>query len=110
MAAAIRIVESLYADGLLERPVGWAYAPDLLQFYEAQSNIEQELYTMFMEYRMRAFQGAFTTPQTISWYGWAHEGNTLDEGARMTYGQALGNSQASGPDRERCAGSSLKPG
>jgi hydroxylamine dehydrogenase len=72
MAEAIRIVRGLYDEGLLKKPEGWKVAPDLLQFYEAQSSIEQELYTMFMEYRMRAFQGAFhNNPDYLHWYGWA---------------------------------------
>lgn len=58
-ADAIREVKKLYEEGLLKKPEGWQYAPDLLQFYEAKSSVEQELYLMFMEYRMRAFQGAF---------------------------------------------------
>jgi hydroxylamine dehydrogenase len=72
MAEAIRTVRALYADGLLQVPEGWVYAPDLLQFYEARNSIEQELYVMFMEYRMRAFQGAFhVNPDYMHWYGWA---------------------------------------
>lgn len=72
MAAAIRTVKGLYADGILKKPAQWKYAPDVLQFYEALSNIEQELYVMFLEYRMRAFQGAFhANPDYMHWYGWA---------------------------------------
>jgi hydroxylamine dehydrogenase len=72
MATAIRTVKSLYADGILKKPAQWKYAPDILQFYEAPSNIEQELYVMFLEYRMRAFQGAFhANPDYMHWYGWA---------------------------------------
>jgi mono/diheme cytochrome c family protein len=72
MAEAIRVVQGLYDDGLLTKPAGWSYAPDLLQFYETQSTIEQELYRMFMEYRMRTFQGAFhNNPDYQHWYGWA---------------------------------------
>jgi hypothetical protein len=72
MAEAIRTVKALYTDGLLEVPQGWKYAPDLLQFYEARSSIEQELYVMFLEHRMRAFQGAFhANPDYMHWYGWA---------------------------------------
>jgi hypothetical protein len=52
--------------------------PDLLQFYEAKSSIEQDLYVMFMEYRMRAFQGAFhMNPDYMHWYGWAPMKETL---------------------------------
>jgi hydroxylamine dehydrogenase len=72
MAEAIRIVQDLYKDGVLKMPAGWSFGPDLLQFYEAKSSIEQELYVMFMEYRMRAFQGAFHfNPDYMHWYGWA---------------------------------------
>ncbi|MFZ2411705.1 MAG: multiheme c-type cytochrome, partial [Candidatus Methanoperedens sp.] len=72
MAEAIRTVKGLYDDGLLRKPEGWKYAPDILQFYEAKSDVEEELYVMFMEYRMRAFQGAFhSNPDYMHWYGWA---------------------------------------
>lgn len=72
LAEAIRIINGLYADGILQKPEGWIFAPDLLQFYEARSSVEQELYLMFMEYRMRAFQGAFHgNPDYMHWYGWA---------------------------------------
>jgi hypothetical protein len=71
-ADSIRIVKALYDDGILARPANWKYAPDLLQFYEAKSSVEQELYLMFLEYRMRAFQGAFhANPDYTHWYGWA---------------------------------------
>jgi hypothetical protein len=72
MAEAIMVVNGLYEDGILEKPEGWDFAPDLLQFYEAKSSVEQELYVMFLEYRMRAFQGAFhMNPDYMHWYGWA---------------------------------------
>lgn len=72
MAEAIMVVNGLYADGILKKPEGWSFAPDLLQFYEAKSSVEQELYKMMLEYRMRAFQGAFhANPDYMHWYGWA---------------------------------------
>lgn len=72
MAEAIRTVKGLYDDGILAKPADWKHAPDLLQFYEAKSAAEQELYLMFMEYRMRAFEGAFhANPDYTHWYGWA---------------------------------------
>jgi len=72
MADAIREVQSLYAEGYLKKPEGWDFAPDLLQFYDARSSVEQELYLMMLEYRMRAFQGAFhANPDYMHWYGWA---------------------------------------
>lgn len=72
MAEAIRTVQALYDEGYLKKPAGWDFAPDLLQFYEAKTSMEQELYLMFLEYRMRAFQGAFhANPDYSHWYGWA---------------------------------------
>jgi len=78
MAEAILEVKALYDDGILIKPEGWDYAPDILQFYEAQTSIEQELWVMFLEYRMRAFQGAFhMNPDYMHWYGWAEMKNSL---------------------------------
>jgi len=77
-AEAIRVVRGLYADGILKAPAGWTTAPDLLQFYDARTPIEQDLYKMLMEYRMRAFQGAFhNNPDYSHWYGWAPLVETL---------------------------------
>ncbi len=88
MAEAIRVVQGLYKDGVLIKPEGWTMAPDLLQFYEAKSSVEQDLYVMFMEYRMRAFEGAFhMNPDYMHWYGWAPMKETLqkikDEAAKL---------------------------
>ncbi len=73
MAEAIRTVAALYADGLLEKPEAYAYDfPDLLTFHDAPTEIEQELFVMFLEHRMRAFQGAFhNNPDYALWYGWS---------------------------------------
>jgi hydroxylamine dehydrogenase len=80
MAEAIRIVQGLYKDGILKKPADWAMAPDLLQFYEAKSAVEQDLYVMFLEYRMRAFEGAFhMNPDYMHWYGWAPMKETLQK-------------------------------
>ncbi|HEY3307504.1 MAG TPA: multiheme c-type cytochrome [Desulfuromonadaceae bacterium] len=71
-ADSIRTVKSLYDDGIIKKPADWKYAPDLLQFYEAKTAAEQELYLIFLEYRQRAFQGAFhSNPDYMHWYGWA---------------------------------------
>jgi hydroxylamine dehydrogenase len=88
MAEAIRVVQGLFKDGVLKKPTDWATAPDLLQFYEAKSSVEQDLYVMFLEYRMRAFQGAFhMNPDYMHWYGWAPMKETLqkikDEAAKL---------------------------
>jgi nitrate/TMAO reductase-like tetraheme cytochrome c subunit len=77
MADAIKTVKGLYEDGILPKPSYYAELPsypypDLLRFYEVRSPIEQDLYLMFLEYRMRAFQGAFhMNPDYMHWYGWA---------------------------------------
>lgn len=71
-AKAIKAVQGLYADGILEKPEGWEFAPDLLQYYDARSEVEQELYLIMLEYRQRAFQGAFhASNDYMHWYGWA---------------------------------------
>jgi hypothetical protein len=71
-AKAIQAVQGLYRDGILQPPDGWKYAPDLLQFYEAETRIEQELYRIMLEYRQRTFQGAFhASNDYMHWYGWA---------------------------------------
>ena len=49
-AKAIRAVQGLYKDGILEVPKDWKYAPDLLQYYDAKTKIEQELYLIMLEY------------------------------------------------------------
>jgi len=72
LADEIRTVKKLYDEGKLEKPEEWDFTPDLLQFYVANTPVEQELYLSFMEYRMRTFQGAFhINPDYSHWYGWA---------------------------------------
>jgi hydroxylamine dehydrogenase len=73
MAAAIRVVADLYRDGVLAKPANYAYPfPDLLTFHDAPTPIEQTLFVMFLEHRMRAFQGAFhANPDYSLWYGWS---------------------------------------
>ena len=71
-AKAIQAVQGLYRDGILQKPEGWKYAPDLLQYYDAKTKIEQELYLIMLEYRQRTFQGAFhVSNDYMHWYGWA---------------------------------------
>lgn len=71
-AKAIQAVQGLYRDGILIKPEGWKYAPDLLQYYDAKTMIEQELYLIMLEYRQRTFQGAFhVSNDYMHWYGWA---------------------------------------
>ncbi len=73
MAEAIRIIASLYKDGILAQPKNYAYAfPDLLTFHDGPTSIEQKLFVMFLEHRMRTFQGTFhANPDYALWYGWS---------------------------------------
>ncbi len=73
MAEAVRIVADLYKDGLLKKPKEYRYAyPDLLTFHDATTVIEEKLFLMFFEYRMRTFQGSFhMNPDYAFWYGYS---------------------------------------
>ncbi len=81
MARAIRIVEGLYKDGILQKPKNYPFPyPDLLTFHDAPTSIEQKLFVMFLEYRMRTFQGTFhANPDYAFWYGWSEMQRALTE-------------------------------
>jgi hypothetical protein len=81
MAQAINIVAGLYRDNILKMPENYSQPfPDLLTFHDAPSGIEQKLFLMFSEYRMRAFQGAFhANPDYAFWYGWSSLKQALTE-------------------------------
>jgi hydroxylamine dehydrogenase len=81
MAEAIRIVAGLYKDGLLPKPKNYANPfPDLLTFHDAPTVIEQKLFVMFLEHRMRTFQGTFhSSPDYAMWYGWSEMQRDLTE-------------------------------
>jgi hypothetical protein len=81
MAEAIRVVGSLYKDGILTQPKSYTYAfPDILNFHDAPTVIENKLFVMFLEHRMRAFQGTFhANPDYALWYGWSELKRDLTE-------------------------------
>jgi hydroxylamine dehydrogenase len=81
MAEAIRIVASLYQEDMLAKPESYAYPfPDLLAFHDAPTPIEQKLFVMFLEHRMRTFQGTFhANPDYALWYGWSEMQQDLSE-------------------------------
>lgn len=81
MAQAIQTVAGLYQDGLLPKPKNYAYAfPDLLTFHDAPTVVEQKLFVMFLEHRMRTFQGTFhASPDYALWYGWSEMQRDLTE-------------------------------
>ena len=81
MADAIRTVAALYQDGILKKAGTYAYAfPDLLTFHDAPTEIEQKLFVMYLEHRMRTFQGTFhASPDYAIWYGWSEMRRDLTE-------------------------------
>jgi len=81
MAEGIHTVAQLYQDKILPKPKEYAYAfPDLLTFHDAPTLIEQKLFVMAMEHRMRTFQGAFhNNPDYTLWYGWSEMRRDLTE-------------------------------
>jgi hypothetical protein len=81
MAEAIRIVADLYKDGILPKPKNYTYPfPDVLTFHDAPTTIEQKLFVMFLEHRMRTFQGTFhANPDYAFWYGWSEMQRDLTE-------------------------------
>lgn len=81
MAEAIRIVNNLYKDGILKKPMKYIHASsDLLTFHDAPTVIEQKLFVMFLEHRMRTFQGTFhANPDYALWYGWSEMQRDLTE-------------------------------
>jgi hydroxylamine dehydrogenase len=81
MAQAILTVAGLYKDGILPKPKNYAYPlPDLLTFHDAPTVIEQKLFVMFLEHRMRTFQGTFhANPDYALWYGWSEMLRNLTE-------------------------------
>jgi hypothetical protein len=81
MAKAIRVVASLYEDGIIKKPKDYPYAfPDILTFHDAPTVIEQKLFIMMQEHRMRTFQGTFhANPDYAFWYGWSEMRRDLTE-------------------------------
>lgn len=81
MAEAIRTVAGLYQDGVLANPTSTGKPfPDILEFHDAATPIEQKLFVMFLEHRMRAFQGTFhANPDYALWYGWSEMRRDLSE-------------------------------
>ena len=48
--------------------------------YQSHTAVEQHLYDMFMDYRMKTFQGAFhINPDYTTWYGYAKMKQALAE-------------------------------
>lgn len=95
MAEGIRIVAALYKDKVLPKPANYAYPfPDLLTFHDAPTPIEQRLFVMYLEHRMRAFQGTFhANPDYALWYGWSEMVQDLTEIKAMAVDMRLGKKE-----------------
>jgi hypothetical protein len=72
---------ALYKDGVLQRPQSYAYTfPDRLAFHDSPTVVEQKLFVMFLEHRMRTLQGTFhANPDYALWYGWSEMQRDLTE-------------------------------
>ncbi len=73
-AEAIELVAKLYKDKIFKSTTNKATFPypDLLTFYEVDSHIEELLYEMFMDFRMKTYQASFhLMPDYTTWYGLA---------------------------------------
>ncbi len=71
-AEAITIIMNLRKDGVITVKEGEGVYPQLLSFYEVDTKVEQILYEMFMDHRMKTFMGAFhINPDYTTWYGYA---------------------------------------
>ncbi len=74
LAEAIRAVKEAREQGVYPPRPGEPDNPYpfLLNFYEEPSGVEREVWLIFLEYRMRAFQGMFhVNPDYTHWYGWS---------------------------------------
>jgi hypothetical protein len=81
MAQAITTIGDLYKDNIIPKPEMYpGNYPLLLTFHDAPTVIEQKLHVMFLEHRMRTFQGAFhNNPDYALWYGWGEMKMSLSE-------------------------------
>ncbi|RLE18126.1 MAG: cytochrome C, partial [Acidobacteria bacterium] len=67
-AEAITIIMNLRKDGVITVKEGDGVYPQLLSFYEVDTKVEQILYEMFMDHRMKTFMGAFhINPDYTTW-------------------------------------------
>ncbi len=79
-AEAIEIVAGLRRDGIIKVKEGEGVYPQLLNFYEVDTKIEEILYEMFMDHRMKQFQATYhMNPDYATWYGYAKMRKDLTE-------------------------------
>jgi len=75
-AESVETVAALHRDGILPEPdyidelMSYPY-PDVLRVYDQSTSVEEDLWVMWMKYRMRCFQSAFhANADQETWYGW----------------------------------------
>ena len=91
-ADAIEIVAGLRRDGYIKVKEGEGVYPQLLQFYEVDTEIEQILYEMFMDHRMKAFQATYhINPDYATWYGYAKMKKDLVEIRELDHAMRAGH-------------------
>ena len=85
LAEGIEIVSGLYRDMIIAKSKFYESPyPDLLTFHDAPTSIEQKLYLMFLEHRMRTFQGSFHANSDYTfWYGWSKMVSDITEIRKM---------------------------
>ncbi len=72
LAQAIEIIAGLRRDGIIPIKKGEGVYPPLLEFYDVDTPIEETLYEMFMDHRMKTIQASFHIyPDYTTWYGFA---------------------------------------
>ncbi len=92
LAEGINIVKGLYEDGTIKKGTNaFTYPyPDLLTFYEVNTPIEEVLYEMFMDFRMKTYQAAFhIMPDYTTWYGLAKMKESIVEMKEMAHQMRL---------------------
>ncbi len=92
LSRAINIVTALYRDKIIKKHTGQTEFPypNLLCFYEVETPVEERLYDMFMDYRMKTCQAAFhIMPDYTTWYGYAKMKETLVEIEEMARSMRL---------------------
>ncbi len=69
---AIVIVEGLYKDGVIKKSAKFFPHKDILKFNKFENPIEERLYKMFADRRMKTYLGSFhINPAYQHGYGWA---------------------------------------
>ncbi|MEZ0329508.1 MAG: multiheme c-type cytochrome [Dissulfuribacterales bacterium] len=109
-AEAIEVVAGLYKDGIIKQKKGQPYPyPDLLTFYDVNTKVEEVLYEMFMDHRMKAFQANFhMNPDYSTWYGYAKMVKDLVEIKELAQEMRAAHGVTSVPEKAAAPGAKAK--